>query len=85
MNSLTLCIHSNTCTFCLQGVGKKKGKSNRNKKANKSKSSQRKNPKKTNMPHGGNDLTQKVYATMEKHKEVSPWELFPLRLRLINS
>lgn len=53
-----------------QGVGKKKGKSNRNKKASKSKSSQRKNPKKTNMPHGGNDLTQKVYATMEKHKEV---------------
>ncbi|XP_048774287.1 CREB-binding protein-like isoform X2 [Ostrea edulis] len=53
-----------------QGVGKKKGKSNRNKKASKSKNSQRKNPKKTNMPHGGNDLTQKVYATMEKHKEV---------------
>ena len=52
--------------------GKKKGqKSNRNKKASKSKSNQRKNSKKTNLPHGGNDLSAKLYATMEKHKEVS--------------
>ncbi|OWF41886.1 CREB-binding protein [Mizuhopecten yessoensis] len=52
------------------GTGKKKGKGGRNKKANKSKNNQRKNNKKTNMPHGGNNLSQKLYATMEKHKEV---------------
>lgn len=43
-------------TFFLQGVGKKKGKSNRNKKVSKSKSSQRKNLKKINMFYGGNDF-----------------------------
>ena len=32
--------------------------------------SQRKNTKKSNLPHGGNDLSSKLYAKMEKHKEV---------------
>lgn len=51
---------------------KKKGdKKGRNKKASKSKSSQRKNTKKTNVPQGGNDLITKLYATMEKHRDVS--------------
>ncbi|XP_074650502.1 histone lysine acetyltransferase CREBBP-like [Tubulanus polymorphus] len=51
--------------------GKKKGqKSGRNKKANKKNNNQRKNSKKSNLPHGGNDLSAKLYATMEKHKEV---------------
>jgi len=52
------------------GAGKKKGKGGRNKKASKNKNNQRKNIKKTNMPHGGSDLAQKLYTTMEKHKEV---------------
>ncbi|KAJ8298017.1 hypothetical protein KUTeg_024548 [Tegillarca granosa] len=52
------------------GTGKKKGKGGRNKKANKSKNNQRKNNKKSNLLHGGCDLSQKLYATMEKHKEV---------------
>ncbi|XP_076316110.1 CREB-binding protein-like isoform X2 [Tachypleus tridentatus] len=51
--------------------GKKKGqKSSRNKKANKNKNTQRKNNKKSNVPNTGNDLSAKIYATMEKHKEV---------------
>ncbi|XP_025086148.1 CREB-binding protein-like isoform X2 [Pomacea canaliculata] len=51
----------------LDPKGDKKG---RNKKASKSKSSQRKNTKKTNVPQGGNDLITKLYATMEKHRDV---------------
>ncbi|KAH9373302.1 hypothetical protein HPB48_005047 [Haemaphysalis longicornis] len=52
-------------------LGEKKGqKSGRNKKANKSKSNQRKNNKKSTVPHSGNDLSAKIYSTMEKHKEV---------------
>ncbi|XP_022235676.1 CREB-binding protein-like isoform X2 [Limulus polyphemus] len=52
--------------------GKKKGqKSNRNKKASKSKNNQRKNTKKSNVPNIGNDLTAKIYSTMEKHKEAA--------------
>ncbi|XP_041359356.1 CREB-binding protein-like isoform X4 [Gigantopelta aegis] len=54
--------------------GEKKG---RNKKASKSKNNQRKNSKKTSLPYGGNDLTAKIYQTMEKHKEV----FFVIRLR----
>ena len=27
------------------------------------------------MPQGGNDLTNKLYSTMEKHKEVSVYSL----------
>ncbi|EEC13782.1 conserved hypothetical protein [Ixodes scapularis] len=51
-------------------LGEKKGqKSGRNKKANKSKSNQRKNNKKSSVPHTGNDLSAKIYSTMEKHKE----------------
>lgn len=50
--------------------GKKKGqKSGRNKKANK-KSNNRKNSKKINMPYGANELANKLFETMEKHKEV---------------
>ncbi len=65
-----------SCVDTIEGPdgakGKKKGqKSGRNKKANKSKSSQRKNNKKTNMPQGTSDLSAKLFATMEKHKEVS--------------
>ena len=44
--------------------GKKKAQKNR-----KSKNQQRKNNKKSNSAHGGNDLTGKVFATMDKHKE----------------
>jgi len=42
------------------------------KKNNKNKNNNRKaNCKKLNVPHGGNDLTAKLYSTMEKHKEVN--------------
>ena len=47
---------------------KKAGKS---KKGNKKSSASRKNTKKPVMPPGGSDLTQKLYLTMDKHKEVS--------------
>ncbi|XP_068086024.1 LOW QUALITY PROTEIN: histone acetyltransferase p300-like [Anabrus simplex] len=39
------------------------------KKANKSKANQRKNRKKLNTPQAGNDLSAKIFATMEKYKE----------------
>ena len=56
----------------LNPQGKKKGQKGVQKKKQKNKAgSQRKNTKKTNLPHGGNDLSSKLYATMEKHKEVS--------------
>ena len=52
-------------------LGKKKGQKGNQKKKQKSKAgAQRKNTKKSNLPHGGNDLSAKLYATMEKHKEV---------------
>lgn len=51
--------------------GKKKAQKNR-----KSKNQQRKNNKKSNSAHGGNDLTGKVFATMDKHKE----NFFTIRL-----
>ena len=51
------------------GDGKKKGQK-KAKKSNKSKANQRKNNKKTNAPQTGNDLSTKIFATMEKHKEV---------------
>ena len=77
------------CT--LQGLqGKKKGqKSNRNKKANKKNNNQRKNNKKNNFPLAqGNDLTAKLFATMEKHKEVSgnalPPSVRPRRVEILH-
>ncbi|KAM9392722.1 LOW QUALITY PROTEIN: CREB binding protein b [Pholidichthys leucotaenia] len=49
----------------------KNAKKKNNKKTNKSKSSvSRANKKKPGMPNVANDLSQKLYATMEKHKEV---------------
>uniref|UniRef100_A0A1A7W816 histone acetyltransferase n=1 Tax=Iconisemion striatum TaxID=60296 RepID=A0A1A7W816_9TELE len=49
----------------------KNAKKKNNKKANKNKSSvSRANKKKPGMPNVANDLSQKLYATMEKHKEV---------------
>ncbi|XP_063791096.1 CREB-binding protein isoform X3 [Pseudophryne corroboree] len=49
----------------------KNAKKKNNKKTNKNKSSMsRSNKKKTSMPNVCNDLSQKLYATMEKHKEV---------------
>ncbi|XP_075035519.1 CREB-binding protein isoform X3 [Mixophyes fleayi] len=53
-----------------QGDSKNAKKKN-SKKTNKNKSSMsRSNKKKTSMPNVCNDLSQKLYATMEKHKEV---------------
>ncbi|XP_061605506.1 CREB binding protein b isoform X2 [Phyllopteryx taeniolatus] len=49
----------------------KNAKKKNNKKTNKTKSSvSRANKKKPGMPNVANDLSQKLYATMEKHKEV---------------
>nr|XP_033818435.1 CREB-binding protein isoform X3 [Geotrypetes seraphini] len=49
----------------------KNAKKKNNKKTNKNKSSMsRANKKKPSMPNVSNDLSQKLYATMEKHKEV---------------
>lgn len=53
-----------------QGDSKNAKKKN-NKKTNKNKSSiSRANKKKPSVPNVSNDLSQKLYATMEKHKEV---------------
>ena len=53
-----------------QGDSKNAKKKN-NKKTNKNKSSiSRANKKKPSMPNVSNDLSQKLYATMEKHNEV---------------
>lgn len=49
----------------------KNAKKKNNKKTSKNKSSMsRANKKKPGMPNVSNDLSQKLYATMEKHKEV---------------
>ncbi|GIY41122.1 CREB-binding protein [Caerostris extrusa] len=63
--------------------GKKKGQkaSSRNKKSNKSKNNQRKNNKKSTVPYTGNDLSTKIYSTMEKHKEV----FFVIRLHSVQA
>lgn len=60
--------------------GKKKGQK-KAKKSNKSKANQRKNSKKSNTPQTGNDLSAKIFATMEKHKEV----FFVIRLHSAQS
>lgn len=60
--------------------GKKKGQK-KAKKSNKAKANQRKNNKKSNAPQTGNDLSAKIFATMEKHKEV----FFVIRLHSAQS
>ena len=60
--------------------GKKKGQK-KAKKSNKSKANQRKNSKKSNTPQTGNDLSAKIFHTMEKHKEV----FFVIRLHSAQS
>lgn len=60
--------------------GKKKGQK-KAKKSNKSKAAQRKNSKKSNEQQNGNDLSAKIFATMEKHKEV----FFVIRLHSAQS
>uniref|UniRef100_A0A1A9W3Z8 histone acetyltransferase n=1 Tax=Glossina brevipalpis TaxID=37001 RepID=A0A1A9W3Z8_9MUSC len=64
----------------ITGDGKKKGQK-KAKKSNKSKAAQRKNNKKSNEQQAGNDLSAKIYATMEKHKEV----FFVIRLHSAQS
>lgn len=54
----------------------KNAKKKNNKKTSKNKSSlSRANKKKPGMPNVSNDLSQKLYATMEKHKEVREKEM----------
>ncbi|XP_057659426.1 CREB-binding protein isoform X6 [Diorhabda carinulata] len=60
--------------------GKKKGQK-KAKKSTKSKANQRKNSKKSNTPQTGNDLSAKIFTTMEKHKEV----FFVIRLHTVQS
>lgn len=60
--------------------GKKKGQK-KAKKSNKSKAAQRKNSKKPTENQAGNDLSAKIFATMEKHKEV----FFVIRLHSAQS
>lgn len=60
--------------------GKKKNQK-KAKKSNKSKANQRKNSKKSNTPQTGNDLSTKIFATMEKHKEV----FFVIRLHSVQT
>ncbi|XP_051570050.1 CREB-binding protein-like isoform X2 [Myxocyprinus asiaticus] len=64
----------NTASFeTIEGAqaDSKNAKKKNNKKTNKNKSSvSRANKKKPGMPNVANDLSQKLYATMEKHKEV---------------
>ena len=45
----------------------------------------RANKKKPGMPNVANDLSQKLYATMEKHKEVKPVLSFTLFIINIES
>ncbi|KAI5087532.1 histone acetyltransferase p300 isoform X7 [Silurus meridionalis] len=61
---------SNESVDAIEGDSKNAKKKN-NKKTNKNKSSMsRANKKKPGVPNVSNDLSQKLYATMEKHKEV---------------
>lgn len=62
------------------GDDKKKGQK-KAKKSNKSKAAQRKNSKKSTEQQTGNDLSDKIFATMEKHKEV----FFVIRLHSAQS
>ena len=60
--------------------GKKKGQK-KAKKSNKAKATNRKNNKKSNAPQTGNDLSTKIFTTMEKHKEV----FFVIRLHSVQA
>lgn len=62
------------------GDDKKKGQK-KARKSNKSKAAQRKNSKKSNEQQTGNDLSAKIFANMEKHKEV----FFVIRLHSAQS
>uniref|UniRef100_G3Q4J0 histone acetyltransferase n=1 Tax=Gasterosteus aculeatus aculeatus TaxID=481459 RepID=G3Q4J0_GASAC len=58
-------------TALLSVIDSKNAKKKNNKKTNKNKSSvSRANKKKPGMPNVANDLSQKLYASLEKHKEV---------------
>ena len=56
--------------FQVSPDGSKKSQKKAQKKNKSKSSSTRKNNKKTNFPQQGSDLTQKLYSTMEKHREV---------------
>ncbi|XP_074552379.1 histone acetyltransferase p300 isoform X2 [Halichoeres trimaculatus] len=72
---------SNESTDATKGDSKNAKKKN-NKKTSKNKSSlSRGNKKKPGLPNVSNDLSQKLYATMEKHKEV----FFVIRLIAVPS
>lgn len=62
------------------GDGKKKGQK-KAKKSTKAKATNRKNNKKSNAPQTGNDLSSKIFMTMEKHKEV----FFVIRLHSVQA
>lgn len=67
---LLLCFFPSNLAQDTKGDSKNAKKKN-NKKTSKNKSSlSRANKKKPGMPNVSNDLSQKLYATMEKHKEV---------------
>ncbi|KAJ7989327.1 hypothetical protein DPEC_G00303390 [Dallia pectoralis] len=60
-----------SCETPEHAVDSKNAKKKNNKKTNKNKSSvSRANKKKPGMPNVPNDLSQKLYSTLEKHKEV---------------
>lgn len=68
-----VCSSGNICSYLAQDTkgDSKNAKKKNNKKTSKNKSSlSRANKKKPGMPNVSNDLSQKLYATMEKHKEV---------------
>lgn len=70
--------HTQCSLFFLQDTkgDSKNAKKKNNKKTSKNKSSlSRANKKKPGMPNVSNDLSQKLYATMEKHKEVLQGEI----------
>jgi len=68
-------------------AGKKKGQKSAasKKKSTKSKGGggQRKNNSKTGQPYAGNDLTAKLFATMEKHKDVCFITRLPCVLNIV--
>ena len=74
--NIIIMFHSRSLTLTLKHSQATKGdsknaKKKNNKKTSKNKSSlSRANKKKPGMPNVSNDLSQKLYATMEKHKEV---------------
>ena len=63
------------------GPDGKKKKAEKAKKSNKSNANPRKNSKKSNNSQTGNDVSAKIFLTMEKHKEV----FFVIRLHSAQS